>query len=76
MAACNTLPDVVRVPVPIPCTVELRALPEWATDKLTSTSSRFERVRALLAEREQARAATSRNSKPAPGPARRCIAPP
>jgi hypothetical protein len=55
MSACGSLPREGHIPVPVPCVVELPAPPAWATDKLTPASTRFERVRALLAEREQAR---------------------
>lgn len=55
LSACSTVPRTVEVPVPVPCHVTLPMAPEWATDKLTGASSRFERVRALLVEREQAR---------------------
>lgn len=55
MSACTTAPRTVEVPVPVPCHVTLPITPDWATDKLGSASTRFERVRALLVEREQAR---------------------
>jgi len=54
MAGCQTTPQVT-IPVAVPCVVRVPPAPAWATDSITPTSTRFERVRALLAEREQAR---------------------
>lgn len=55
LAGCGTtrIPDVVRVPVPVPCEVAVPAEPEWAVVDLTPRSTIYEKVRALLAERRQ-----------------------
>lgn len=44
-----------EVPVAVPCRTELVAVPPWAADGLRKTDSLEVKVRALLAERRQAR---------------------
>lgn len=53
LAGCNTLPQRVEVPVPVPCRVTVPTKPVWATDTLPPGAGLYERVRALLAERQQ-----------------------
>nr|WP_258874318.1 hypothetical protein [Pseudomonas oleovorans] len=50
-------PRVVRVevPVPVPCRVKTPAVPAWAADGLRREDSLEVKVRALLAERRQAK---------------------
>lgn len=50
-------PRVVRVevPIPVPCRVKEPAVPAWAADGLRREDSLEVKVRALLAERRQAK---------------------
>lgn len=53
LAGCQTTPERVLVPVPVPCRVELPAEPAWATDGLPSSAPLWDLARSLLAERQQ-----------------------
>jgi hypothetical protein len=53
LAACNTLPREVKVPVTVYCKVEKPAEPAWATKSLKPDADIFDQVKALLAERKQ-----------------------
>jgi hypothetical protein len=53
LAGCNTMPQRIEVPVPVQCHVKAPDKPVWATDALQTGSGLYEKVRALLAEREQ-----------------------
>lgn len=53
LAGCDTMPRRVEVPVPVQCRVKQPDKPVWATEALPPGSGLYEKVRALLAEREQ-----------------------
>lgn len=55
--AAEPEPRIVRVEVPVavPCRAEPVAVPPWAAEELRKTDSLEVKVRALLAERRQAR---------------------
>jgi hypothetical protein len=59
-AGCSTVPTVryetveVKVPVRVPCAVETPALPTWVVPSLNENATIFDRVKALLADRELA----------------------
>lgn len=46
----------VKVPIPVPCKVDLPAEPDYATNSLALDAPIFDMVRALLVEREQRKA--------------------
>ena len=49
------LPRIVRVEVPIiqPCPVQIPPIVPYATDNLTKESSDFDKIRAILVERQE-----------------------
>ncbi len=53
LAGCETTTKVVKVPVSVPCKVDLPKPPVWATESLKPEASIFDQVKALLAERRQ-----------------------
>lgn len=54
-ATANSKPEVIQVPFTVPCRAPAVAEPQWATDALKLNDSIETKVRALLAERYQAR---------------------
>lgn len=53
LAGCQTLPQRVEVPMPVPCRVEIPLPPAWATGSLAPDAGIWDQVKALLAELEQ-----------------------
>jgi len=53
LAGCGTTTQVVRVPVPVPCVVELPAAPTISTDAELRTMSDYRLVLAIARERLQ-----------------------
>lgn len=53
LAGCGTIPREVKVPVAVPCKVDMPAEPAWATKALKPDADIFDQVKALLAERRQ-----------------------
>lgn len=55
LAGCqaNPVPAVVKIPVQVPCEVAMPKRPAWATESLARDAGIYDRVKALLAEREQ-----------------------
>lgn len=54
LAGCgHRIPAEVRVPVAVPCRVDMPAKPVWATQSLRDDADIFDQVKALLAERRQ-----------------------
>ena len=54
LAACaETPPPTAKIAVPVDCTVTMPERPTWATDALPRDAGVYDKVKALLAEREQ-----------------------
>ena len=53
LAGCSPLTKVVKVPVSVPCKVDMPKPPVWATESLSKDAGIFDQVKALLAERRQ-----------------------
>jgi uncharacterized lipoprotein YajG len=53
LAGCGTTTQVVRVPVPVPCVVELPAVPTISTDAELRAMSDYQLVLAIARERLQ-----------------------
>jgi len=53
LAGCGTTTQVVRVPVPVPCVVELPAAPTISTDAELRAMSDYQLVLAIARERLQ-----------------------
>ncbi|MCA3108431.1 MAG: hypothetical protein IOD09_20470 [Rhodocyclaceae bacterium] len=53
LAGCGTTTQVVRVPVPVPCVVELPAAPTISTDAELGAMSDYRLVLAIARERLQ-----------------------
>lgn len=47
------VPFEVQVPIPVPCAAEVPAAPAWETERLKASDTLDEKVKALLAERQQ-----------------------
>lgn len=61
LAGCAASPPVpvvqeVRIPVPVPCTVDVPERPVWAVDALPIGSGIWDQMRALRQERHQRQA--------------------
>lgn len=53
LAACQTLPQRVEVPISVPCRVKLPERPLWATEALPAGASFWDMAKAALAELKQ-----------------------
>lgn len=53
LASCGATTKVVKVPVSVPCKVDMPQPPVWATESLKPDAGIFDQVKALLAERRQ-----------------------
>lgn len=54
LTSCVTQPEIkeVKIPIPVKCTTPTPAEPTYYFDQLTKENTLFEKVRALLADRQ------------------------